>query len=108
FNSHYSEAHFPFMIAVDKRLWQQAVKIIYGNHRIIPSEENSQASFWFDIWTGTAPLKTYVFEDIWNNMTDQACSIQQVRPRKIPTLMRMGMTKSDRRVPWRTSVILES
>ncbi|MQM07655.1 hypothetical protein Taro_040496 [Colocasia esculenta] len=54
------------MIASDRKLWQQAVQLIHSNHRIIPSKDRSEASFWLDTWTGTAPLKTYLTEDFSN------------------------------------------
>ncbi|MQL82362.1 hypothetical protein Taro_014831 [Colocasia esculenta] len=74
---HALEAHFPFMVAADRRLWQNAARIIHKNHRIIAMDSGSKAHFWYDIWTGNTPLKDYIPEDIWINVPSKDCTIQQ-------------------------------
>ncbi|MQL87287.1 hypothetical protein Taro_019822 [Colocasia esculenta] len=41
-------------------------------------ENNSEAHFWFDIWTGKTPLKVHIPEDAWHDMPNKGCTIQQV------------------------------
>ncbi|MQM02710.1 hypothetical protein Taro_035479 [Colocasia esculenta] len=38
---------------------------------------NSEAYFWFHVWTGKSPLKVYIPEDIWHDMPNKECTIQQ-------------------------------
>ncbi|MQM14076.1 hypothetical protein Taro_047005 [Colocasia esculenta] len=77
FNRHYSEAHFPFMLAADRKLWQQAAQIIHANHMIISMDSRSEAYFWFDVWTGKKPLKHFIPKDIWTDMPNKNSTIQQ-------------------------------
>ncbi|MQM20053.1 hypothetical protein Taro_053068 [Colocasia esculenta] len=77
YNYHHSKAQFPLMLAADRRLWKQAAHLIQGNHRMISMDTNSAGYFWFDVWTGDTPLKAYIPEDIWRDMPDKLCTIQQ-------------------------------
>lgn len=78
FNCHYTDANLPFMLAADRKLWMQAAQVIHNNHRIIMMDRNSNSHFWFDVWTGTSPLKKFIPEEIWTMMPDKYCTIQQV------------------------------
>ncbi|MQL88533.1 hypothetical protein Taro_021091 [Colocasia esculenta] len=77
YNCHHSEAHFPFMLAADRKLWQQAAHIIHNNHRIISMDNSPTTYFWHDVWTGEKPLKDFIPEDTWNSMPGKDCTIQQ-------------------------------
>ncbi|MQM20188.1 hypothetical protein Taro_053203 [Colocasia esculenta] len=77
YSCHHSEAHFPFMLAADRKLWKQAAHIIQRNHRIVSMNSSPTAYFWYDAWTGEMPLKEFIPEVIWNNMSDKYCTVQQ-------------------------------
>ncbi|MQL76353.1 hypothetical protein Taro_008743 [Colocasia esculenta] len=65
------------MLAADRRLWKHAAQLIQGNHRLISKDTNSDAHFWYDVWTGDTPLKAYIPEDKWQGIPDKLCTIQQ-------------------------------
>ncbi|MQM05635.1 hypothetical protein Taro_038440 [Colocasia esculenta] len=77
FNCHHFEAHFPSMLAADRKLWRQAAHIIHSNHRIISMDNSPTTYFWYDIWTGEVPLKEFIPEDTWNNMPHKDCTVQE-------------------------------
>ncbi|MQL89521.1 hypothetical protein Taro_022095 [Colocasia esculenta] len=79
---------------------------------IIPMDTNSAGDFWFDVWTGDTPLRTYIPEDIWRDMPDKLCTIQkafsslgsthlQVKFRYCPNhFMTLFLTNNDTNDTW--------
>ncbi|MQL72013.1 hypothetical protein Taro_004346 [Colocasia esculenta] len=77
YSGHHSESQFPFMLAADRKLWQQAAHMIQRNDKIVPMNNSPSTHFWFDIWTGEKPLKEFIPEEVWSSTPDKFCTIQQ-------------------------------
>ncbi|MQM14351.1 hypothetical protein Taro_047283 [Colocasia esculenta] len=57
-------------------------------------DNNSDGHFWFDVWTGNAPLKAYVPEDIWHDMPNKECTIQQAFSNPGNTQLQIALSRN--------------